>query len=144
MAERIALFPDMAAEIRAYDERWLETLSGVIQGSVDILNRLRAAGVPNYAITNFSAEKFVDACLHFPFLAGFDGVIVSGEHKVLKPDPEIFHLLFERYGLKAQDCVFIDDVEKNVAGARAVGMHALHFTGPDQLRHDLGVLGFPV
>ena len=70
VAERIALFPDMASEIRAYDERWLETLSGAIQGSVDILNRLRAAGVPNYAITNFSAEKFVDACLHFPFLAG--------------------------------------------------------------------------
>ena len=63
---------------------------------------------------------------------------------MLKPDPEIYHLLLERYGLKAQDCVFIDDVEKNVEGARAVGMHAIHFTGPDQLRHDLAALGFPV
>lgn len=144
VAERIALFPDMAAEIRAYDERWLETLAGAIQGSVDILQRLRAAGVPNYAITNFSAEKFVDACLHYPFLTGFDGVIVSGQEKLLKPAHAIYHLLFDRYGLQAGDCVFIDDSEKNVVAAREVGMHAIHFTAPGPLRDDLAALGFPV
>src|SRR6478752_7007357 len=61
VAERIALFPDLAAEIHAYDERWAETLNGAIQGSVDILQAIRAAGIPNYAITNFSAEKFAVA-----------------------------------------------------------------------------------
>ncbi|MCP8938085.1 HAD family phosphatase [Alsobacter sp. SYSU M60028] len=144
VAERIALFPDMAAEIRAYDERWLETLAGAIQGSVDILLRLRAAGVPNYAITNFSAEKFVDACLHYPFLTGFDGVVVSGAEKLIKPAPEIYGVLFTRYGLDPAECVFIDDSEKNVVAAREVGMRAIHFTSPAALRDELAALGFPV
>ena len=82
MAERTALYPDLASEIRAYDERWPETLQGAIQGSVILLEAIHAAGVPNYAITNFSAEKFLIAREMFPFLNGFDGIVVSGETSV--------------------------------------------------------------
>lgn len=144
VAERIALFPDLAAEIRAYDERWPETLSGPIPGSVAILEQARAAGVPNYAITNFSAEKFAVARALFPFLDGFDGIIVSAEERLVKPDPAIYRLLLDRYGLAAGDCVFIDDSPKNVEGARAVGMHAVAFTAPARLAEDLAAMGFPV
>lgn len=130
--------------IRAFDQRWLETVSGPIAGSVDLLSRIRENGIPDYAITNFSHEKFPIAKAHFPFLEGFRGTIVSGEEKLLKPEPEIYRLLLDRYGLEAADCVFIDDSPANVEGARAVGMHAVHFTGPEPLATDLRRLGFAV
>ncbi|MHB2166613.1 HAD family hydrolase [Alsobacter sp. R-9] len=144
VAHLVAQHPDLEPEIRAFDERWPETVSGVIDGSRDILERLRSEKVPDYAITNFSAEKFAHARVLWPFLDGFRDVVVSGEHRMLKPDPAIYHLLLDRNGLAAGDCVFIDDSPKNVEGARAVGMHALHFTTPEQLRRDLAGLGFPV
>jgi 2-haloacid dehalogenase len=144
VAELVAVHPHHEAEIRAFDERWVETVSGPIQGSVDLLAELQAKGIPTYAITNFSAEKFVDAQRAWPFLESFIDVIVSGEHRVLKPDPAIYRLLLDGNGLTAEACVFIDDSVKNVAGARAVGMHALHFTGADALRADLKALGLPV
>jgi 2-haloacid dehalogenase len=142
IAERIALYPDHADAIRAFDERWAETVSEAIQGTVEILEALRRAKIPNYAITNFSAEKFEVACEAFPFLGKFDGIVVSGAEKLIKPDPKIYRLLLERYGLKAGDCLFIDDVPKNVEGARAVGMQAVQFTSPAQLADDLRQRGF--
>jgi 2-haloacid dehalogenase len=144
VAELVAVHPHLDAEIRAFDERWVETVSGTIQGSVDLLAELQDKGVPTYAITNFSAEKFADAQRIWPFLGSFIDVIVSGEHRVLKPDPAIYRLLLDGNGLAAEACVFIDDSQKNVTGAQAIGMHALHFTGADRLRADLKGLGFPV
>lgn len=141
VAERIALFPEHEQAIRAFDERWLETISGPIAGSVDLLSRIRENGIPDYAITNFSHEKFAIAKSHFPFLASFRGTIVSGEEKLLKPEPAIYRLLLDRFGLAAADCVFIDDSPANVDGARAVGMQAIHFVGPDSLVADLRRLG---
>lgn len=142
IAERIALYPDHADAIRAFDERWAETVSEAIHGTVEILEALRRAKIPNYAITNFSAEKFEVACEAFPFLGKFDGIVVSGAEKLIKPDPKIYRLLLERYGLKAASCLFIDDVPKNVEGARAVGMQAVQFTSPAQLADDLRQRGF--
>ena len=147
-AEAVAILvaedPRHEAAIRAFDERWTETISGPIAESVAILESLRRQGVPDYAITNFSHEKFAIAKERFPFLAQFKGTIVSGEEKLLKPDPAIYRLLLDRHGLDAADCVFIDDSAANVEGARSVGMHALHFTAPSRLADDLRRLGFPV
>jgi 2-haloacid dehalogenase len=148
MADAVALLvarhPAHETAIRAFDTRWLETVSGPIPGSVELLARVRAAGIPDYAITNFSHEKFPIAKAHFPFLEGFRGTIVSGEEKLLKPEPAIYRLLLDRYGLEAADCVFIDDSPANVEGARSVGMHAVHFTDPGQLAADLRAFGFSV
>lgn len=137
-------FPDYARIIALYDPRWQETIAGAIDGTVEILERLRAAGVPNYAITNFPAEKFDETSRLYPFLAEFDGVIVSGRERLIKPDAGIFRLFLERFGLAAEDCVFIDDNTANVAGAREAGMTALWFETPDKLARDLRSLGFPV
>jgi 2-haloacid dehalogenase len=134
--------PDHEPSIRAFHERWEETVSGVIDENVAILEKLRKAGVPNYCITNFSAPKFILSQQKYPFLAGFDGVIVSGDERVLKPEPEIYNLLLSRYGLKAEDCIFIDDSKANVEGARAVGMHAIHFTETTDLGAELRKHGF--
>lgn len=137
-------FPEHEASIRAFHERWEETVSGVFEDNVVLLHRLRKAGVPNYCITNFSGPKFTLAQRRFPFLAGFDGIIVSGDERLLKPDPAIYRLLLDRYGLAARDCVFIDDSKANVEGARSVGMHAIHYAEPMDLAAELRRHGFEV
>jgi FMN phosphatase YigB (HAD superfamily) len=137
IAELTAQFPNYAREILAYDERWLETTQGPIAESVTILEDLRRNRIPNYAITNFSAEKFAVARRAFSFLNQFDGIVVSGEEGQLKPEPGIYRLLLDRYELSAADCLFIDDMPYNVEGARAVGMQAHQFEGAEAMRAEL-------
>jgi 2-haloacid dehalogenase len=133
IAERIAAFPEHAAEVRAYDERWDEMVAGAIEGSVALLEALDALGVPLYAITNFSRGKFDRAAERFPFFSRFRGTIVSGDEGLVKPDPAIFELLLRRFNLAAQDCLFIDDSAANVASAGRLGMATHHFSDADAL-----------
>ena len=144
VAERVALFPQHEALIRAFDERWLETLDGAVEETVAILEELRAAGVKTYAITNFSREKFALTRTRYPFLDGFEGIIVSAHEKLLKPDPRIYALLCERHGLVPADCIFIDDNLANVEGACAFGMQGHHFKTAAELRADLRQQGLPL
>lgn len=144
VTERIARHPEWASHIRAFDERWQEMVAGPIEDNVAVLQRLRAAGVPTYAITNFSREKFAETCERFPFLAEFEGVIVSAHEGLLKPDPAIFRLFLARYGLDAGACVFIDDSKENVRGARAAGMRAIHFAEGVDLAAALRAFGVPL
>jgi 2-haloacid dehalogenase len=136
--------PEHEAHIRAFHERWHETVGGIFEDNVALLERLRASGVPTYCITNFSSAKFAEAKLRYPFLAGFNGVVVSGEERLLKPDPAIYRVLLSRYGLVAGDCVFIDDSRANADAARSVGMHAIHYAEPMDLATELQRYGFPV
>lgn len=139
--EASARFPEHADAIAAYDLRWHETVLGAIDGSVAILAELAARGTPLYAITNFNQDKFRETVARFPFLRTFRDIVVSGDERVIKPDPAIYRLLLARNGLRAETCVFIDDSEKNVRGAEAVGMKAIHFTSPEALRAELTTLG---
>jgi len=139
--ERLALFPDHADLIRAYSERWHEMVPGEVEGTVEILEGLRDAGVPLYAITNFSAEKFAEAQARFAFLNGFRDVVVSAAERLLKPDPAIYRVLLDRNGLEAGRCLFIDDSEKNVRAAEGVGMRAHHFRDAATLAAELRALG---
>ncbi|MCA3559423.1 MAG: HAD family phosphatase [Aestuariivirga sp.] len=141
VAALTARFPEHAEAIAAYDLRWHETVLGPIDGSVAILEELRAAGVPLYSITNFNQHKFRETLQRFAFLSAFRDIVVSGDERVLKPDGAIYRLLLERNGLAAADCVFIDDSAKNVEGARTVGMKGVHFTTPEALRRQLAALG---
>lgn len=143
--ELVALHPEpLHAHIRAYHERWPEMLTGEITGSVELLLSLHAAGTPLYALTNWNQETFAHARARYAWLQRFLGIVVSGEEGFVKPDAAIYRTLLERYGLSAADCLFIDDSPSNVAGARAVGMQALQFQSPEQLRADLQRLGFAV
>lgn len=131
-------FPDYEPQIRAYYGRWQEMLGGAIPETVDILNQLRdQASHRLLALTNWSAETFPTALEMFDFLHHFEGILVSGEEKLIKPDPRIYQLLISRYGLNPGESLFIDDNPKNVEGARAVGLHAVHFQSPGQLRKAL-------
>ncbi|MGI9524646.1 MAG: HAD family hydrolase [Hyphomicrobiaceae bacterium] len=138
IAELCQRFPHRADLIEAFDVRWQETVAGAIQGSLAILDSLAQSGVPLYAITNFSGEKWRASCDRFPFLEErFRDVVVSGHEGLTKPEPEIFNRLLRRNSLKSRDCIFIDDSRPNVIGARAVGMDAILFQSPDALKSEL-------
>lgn len=124
-----AAHPRHAATVAAFHAGWHDAVPGEVAGMRAILDALAAAGRPLYAITNFSAEKWAECLLRFPFLAStFRDVVVSAHERVTKPDPRIFRLFLDRNGLAAGDCVFIDDSAANVAAARGVGIDAIHFT----------------
>ena len=133
-AELVGEFPEARALIEAWRERFDETLGGAIAGTVEILAALRERGVPLYALSNWWAETFPIARARFDFLGWFDGIVISGELGVAKPDPRIFAHLLETYGLRADATVFIDDLPANVAAAAAAGMHPILFTDPAALR----------
>jgi 2-haloacid dehalogenase len=137
VAELVERHPEHAAAIAAYHERWPEMVAGDIPGTVEVLAELRAAGVALYALTNWSAETFAITRGRFEFLEWFDGLLVSGEERVTKPDPAIFQLLLDRFGLDPTATVFVDDSEANVAAARRLGFDAIRFTGHEELRREL-------
>jgi 2-haloacid dehalogenase len=133
--------PDKKHLIEAWGGRFDEMMSGQIEGTVAILEELYSKGVPLYALTNWSAETFPYALKRFKFFKRFRGIVVSGELKLIKPDRRIFEHLLNKYDVKAQDSVFIDDAPYNVAGTNSLGIHAIHFTGPAPLRQELATLG---
>jgi 2-haloacid dehalogenase len=135
--ELIVQYPDQHELIRAYHLRWEETVGGPIEGTVEILAELKRAGYMVAALSNWSAETFPVARRRFDFLNWFDVAVISGEVKMVKPDPRIFELLLEKLGRRAEECVYIDDVEANVRAARELGFRAIHFTSPDRLREEL-------
>ena len=141
IAELLERFPDQADMIRAYRDRWTEMIPAALDESVAILEELKSAGHPLYAITNFAAETFELTRQRWDFLGHFDDIVVSGEIRALKPQPEIYRRLLDDNGLTAGDCLFIDDVQENVDGAIAVGMHAVRFTDATALRSELGEHG---
>ena len=136
-------FPEYASYIEQYPFGWERMFSGVIDGTVEILRELKAKRTPVYAITNWSHETFPRALELFPFLRLFDGAIVSGVERIVKPDPAIFRLLLDRYDRRAERCVFTDDLPKNVGAAEALGFYGHVFVGPEELRaylRDIGLL----
>lgn len=145
VAELITRYPRYWREIQAFDLRWKETVGEFIQGTIDIHDELIAAEIPTFAITNFSWEKWVSCLGEWPFLEKFDGVVVSGLEGLVKPDPRLYRVFCERYGMAPEMCVFIDDSEPNVVSARKFGMNAIHFTGDTKaLRKELIGLGLPL
>jgi 2-haloacid dehalogenase len=142
--ELAALHPGRRELIEAYWHRWPETLGGQIEGTVEILGELRARGTPIYALTNWSAETFPLARPRFPFLEWFDGILVSGEAKLAKPDPRIFDHLLEKFGLEPASTVFIDDSAANVRAALETGLISILFENPLKLRAELAARGLLV
>jgi 2-haloacid dehalogenase len=140
-AEATARHPDKRDLIQAWRLQFHEMIPGPVEGTLQILRELRDRDVPLYALTNWSAETFAAQPARFEFLHWFRGIVVSGQEKLLKPDPRIFQLLLDRYGVDAAGAVFIDDVPANAAGASAIGIHGIHFTTPEALRQELQGLG---
>ena len=133
--------PTQADLIDAWFHRQEEMVTGPIHGTVDILAELRARDVPLYALSNWSSETFPISLKRFEFLHWFDGILLSGEVRLLKPDPRIFQLFFETHSIDPAHTVYIDDLKPNVDAAIALGMHGIVFTDPLSLRKELVKLG---
>ncbi|WP_129792178.1 HAD family phosphatase [Sphingosinicella sp. CPCC 101087] len=128
-------FPEYAHLIAAWGERFGETITDPVAGMPAIVDELHARGVPLYAITNFSADFWPPFhARERDFFARFRDIVVSGEVKLLKPDPAIYFLALDRFGLRPEDALFVDDRLINVEAAAAVGLHAHLFTTAEELR----------
>ena len=131
-------YPEHEENIRLYYNRWQEMLAGAIEGTVEIFEKLKKTKrFKIYALTNWSAETFPIALEKYQFLSWFDGVVVSGTEKKRKPFPEFYQILLDRYKVKAEETIFIDDNLRNVDAAKQVGLDAIHFRTPEQLNEEL-------
>ena len=142
--ERIALFPDYEPLIRAYAERFNESIPGPVPGTIPLIEQLSAAGWPLYAITNFGDEFWAGFRPTYPVFDLFIDIVVSGVEKLAKPDPAIFHLAADRFGYDPEEMYFIDDNPANIATARQLGWQVHHFADSTGLERDMaarGILG---
>ena len=136
--ERVAMFPKHERLIRMYYGEWEQMLGFEHTETVEILRHLHDSKEHSiYSLTNWSNETFPVALKKFPFLSWFKGILVSGDVGLKKPDPEIYKLLLDRYGLEANTCVFIDDRTENVKAASALGFSGIVFKNHTQLSKDL-------
>jgi HAD superfamily hydrolase (TIGR01509 family) len=141
VAEKIAQFPEHAEAIAAWKDRWFEMISGSIPETVEAIELLHARGVPIYGLTNMPSESLAGAVALSPAFGRLRDIVVSGDEKVIKPDPRIYLIACERAGIQPADFLFVDDSPANVAGARAVGMDAHLFDDPAALRPALEARG---
>ena len=134
-------YPNHESHIRMYYDRWEEMLDGSIQETVALLDEIKQNQKYRLlALTNWSHETFPRALELFDFLHWFEGIVVSGEEQLKKPDERLYKVLFDRYQLSPERAVFIDDSHPNVVAAQDLGMKAIHFQGPELLRTELAHL----
>jgi 2-haloacid dehalogenase len=144
IAELVEKHPDQVELIEAYRSRWPEMLGGCNADTLELVRRLRAAGIRTLALSNWAVDTFEATRRRFPFLDEFDGILLSGEVGVSKPDEAIFREFVDRFALTPHTTVFIDDSAANVTTARSLGIVALHFESAAKLETDLLELGLPV
>jgi 2-haloacid dehalogenase len=130
-AELAAAFPDERDLIMAYGPRWLETIPGPVAGTHALVDRLAGAGIPQFAITNFAAEFWDMFRPTAPLFDSFADIIVSGRERLVKPDPAIYALAEQRFGLAPHEMFFLDDNAANIDAARTAGWHAHLFQGAE-------------
>ena len=128
LAERIAQFPRHADLLHAYRYRFNETIPGPVHGMHALVKELAERGVPLFVITNFGDELWQQFRPTEPIFDLFSDILVSGVEKLAKPDPAIFTLALARFGLTAEQALFIDDMPANVAGAESVGIASHQFS----------------
>lgn len=140
-AELSAKYPEYSDKIAMYYGRWTEMLGGELSDTVEIFQELKSAGMPLYALSNWSHEAFPYAYERYGFMKQFDGLVVSGYEKLLKPDHAIYRVLMERYNINPAESVYIDDNKPNADAARELGFYSIHFQSPEQLRRELKNIG---
>ena len=137
VAELSAIHPEWTREIEMYFHRWIEMMGDEIEGMYSLLQDLKEKGCPLYGLTNWSSETFCQVRDRYRIFRLLDGMVVSGEEHCLKPYPEIYHILLDRYHLNPAECIFIDDRASNLRGAEAVGIRGILFTGAGDLNSQL-------
>src|SRR3546814_7324418 len=134
VAERKAALPGHDDLIDAYATRFLETIPGDVPGSHEIVRELARRQVPLFAITNFASSFWRELRATEPLFDLFGDIVVSGDEKLVKPDPRLFNLAAARFGREPGAMLFIDDNAANIPSSRALGWHVHHFHVSDVLR----------
>lgn len=138
----VAKHPEWEKEIRAYYDNWTTMLKSDIPENVAVLRKLENTKYELFGLTNWSAETFPYALEHYDFFKIFEGkIVVSGTEKLIKPNPEIWEVLLERFGIKAEESVFIDDNFKNIEMAKKIGFICIHIKEDTDLEQELRNLG---
>ena len=122
-------------------KRWIETLGGPIDENVALLRRLKSAGRPVHALSNFATDKFALAREQYDFLNAFDVAVISGHVGAVKPEARIYEILFERAGAAPKDLLFIDNSPANVRAAEGLGMATIHYRPGVDLERELEARG---
>ena len=138
ISELQAAYPDYSEAIAVYRDRWRDMLTGEMPGMYGLVEELKRR-TEVFGLTNWSMETFPEARQRFRILQLIDRYVVSGAERLVKPDPRLFQRLLDRYGLSADDCIFIDDNPDNVQSACHMGMEGIVFDGAENLRKKLGL-----
>lgn len=142
LAAILAEHGDKARHMADYLPGFPYSIEAKVPGTWEIAEALLARGVPMYALTNWAADTWPYALEIHPRLGDlFNDIVVSGQVGIMKPAPGIYRLLLDRNNLRAEDCIFIDDVPANVEGARALGLDGILFTGAEDLGRELAQRG---
>lgn len=134
IAELSAEYPEWSKEIQMYFDRWIEMMGDELPGMRKLMQDLKTHGYRLLGLTNWSTETFCQVRHRYPVFDLLDGMLVSGEERLTKPSPAIFHRMIENFSLDPSECVFIDDNQANVDGSVAAGIPAILFPGAAKLR----------
>ena len=142
----VAQYPEHTTLIQAYYERWPEMLRAELPEGVAILEALHQVEMPLFGLTNWSSETFPYARANYPFLTRFRDILVSGEVKLIKPDPAIYHASLTPVrahlpDVQASEVVFVDDVAGNIEAAIALGWQGIHHVSAERTAARLRELG---
>ena len=139
---QVAKHPEWEKEIRAYYDNWTTMLKSDIPHNVEVLRKLEHSKYELFGLTNWSAETFPYALENYDFFKLFeDKIVVSGTEKLIKPDPTIWNVLLDRYQIKAEESVFIDDNFNNIKTAESLGFICVHIKKDTNLERELRDLG---
>lgn len=134
--------PEWEQELRAYYDNWTTMLKADIPQNVAVLRKLGQTDYELFGLTNWSHETFPYALENYDFFQLFKSkIVVSGEEKLIKPDPEIWNILLNRYNIKADESVFIDDNAKNIEVAKSLGFKTIHISPETDLEKELKDFG---
>lgn len=127
------------AEMHALFEHVRQSLTP-IESTVELLGELRERGYALYGLSNMSESLFAHLQSQHEFFGLFDGIVVSGAVRLVKPEPAIYEHLRDRFAIDFAESVFIDDLPRNIESARRLGLAAIQFRNPEQVRQELAAL----
>ena len=133
----IPKFPHYKKQIKMYYKNHRNMIRGTFNSSIQVLDKLKKQNFDCYVLSNWSAETFVGMTDDYPFLRSFDGLLVSGEDKMMKPNAEIYELAITRFNLIPQETVFIDDKLENIEAAKKLNLKTIHLVDPNKIELEI-------
>ena len=135
--ELIIKYPKYKKEIELYYPNHRKMIKNTYQNSIDILDYLIKKKYSCYVLSNWSAETFVGMIEDYSFLKKFNGMIISGQDNLVKPDYKIYKLAISRFNLIPTETVFIDDRLENIEAAKKLNFKTIHLLDPNTIEEQI-------